>query len=107
MASKLIKLEDGTLVEVQVPADQAEKISGGLATSVSTTIEKSIRPVLMNICRPVTALWKEMDQEMNIDQTEIEVGFSFEAEGNLYVTKTKGGANLTIRLVLKPKESRR
>jgi hypothetical protein len=41
---------------------------------------------------------------MNIEQAEIELGLSFEGEGNLYVTKSKLGANLTVKLVLTPKD---
>lgn len=40
---------------------------------------------------------------MNIEQAEIELGLSFEGEGNLYITKSKAGASLTVKLTLKPK----
>ena len=103
MPTKLIELDDSTLVEVEVPADQAQQISGGFADKVSATFDK-IQPILIKTCRPIIAAWKEINQDMNIDHAEIELGFSFEGEGNLYVTKTKAGANLTVKLVLKPKE---
>ena len=103
-AEKLIKLEDDTLIEVEVSADQAQPMSGGLASKVNTTFDK-IRPVLINICRPVVETWNEINQEMDIEQAEIELGLSFEGEGNLFVTKSKAGANLTIKLVLIPKKA--
>ncbi len=103
MPTKLIELDDSTLVEVEVPADQAQQISGGFADKVSATFDK-IQPILVKTCRPIIAAWKEINQDMNIDHAEIELGFSFEGEGNLYVTKSKAGANLTVKLVLKPKE---
>lgn len=102
MATKLIELEDGTLVEVEVPEDQAKQISSSLADRVGTTFDK-IRPVLIRTCRPIAAAWKEINREMEIEQAEVEIGFSFEGEGNLYVTKSKGSANLTVKMVLKPK----
>lgn len=102
MATKLIELEDGTLVEVEVPEDQAKQISSSLADRVGTTFDK-IRPVLIRTCRPIAAAWKEINQEMEIEQAEVEIGFSFEGEGNLYVTKSKASANLTVKMVLKPK----
>jgi hypothetical protein len=43
-----------------------------------------------------------MNKEMEIEQAEVEIGFSFEAEGNLYITKSKASANLTVKLTLKP-----
>ena len=103
MATKLIQLQDGTLVEIEVPGDQIEEIAGGFADRVNATFDK-IQPILVKICRPITAAWKEISQEMHIDQAEIELGLSFEGEGNLYVTKSKAGANLTVKLVLKPKD---
>lgn len=33
----------------------------------------------------------------------MELGLGFEAEGNLYITKAKGNANLTVKLKLAPK----
>lgn len=41
---------------------------------------------------------------MSIEQAEVELGLSFEGEGNLFVTKSTLGANLKIKLILKPKE---
>lgn len=103
MATKLIELDDGMLVEVEVPKDQAQQISGGFADKVNATFEK-IKPVLLKTCRPITEVWKELNKEMQIEQAEVELGLSFEGEGNLYVTRSKIGANLTVKLVLKPKE---
>ena len=103
MATKLIELDDGMLVEVEVPGDQVQQISGGFADKVNATFTK-IHPILVNTCRPIMAAWRELNQEMTIEEAEIELGLSFEGEGNIYVTKTTAGANLTVTLKLKPKE---
>lgn len=102
MATKLIKLEDGTLVEVEVPEEEAKQIAGSTADRVNTTFDK-IKPILVKTCRPITAAWKELNQEIQIEQAEIEIGFSFEGEGNIYVTKAKASSNLKVKLVLKPR----
>ncbi len=102
MASKLIELEDGTLVEVEVPEDQAKQVVSSAADSVNTTFDK-IKPILLKTCRPIAAAWQELNQEMHIKEAEIEIGFSFEGEGNIYVTRAKAGSNLKVKLVLKPK----
>ena len=101
MATKLIRLGDGTLVEIEVPGDQIEQLSGGFADRVDGTLDK-IQSILPNAIRPIAAAWKELSQEMQIEQAEVELGLSFEAEGNLFVTKSKLGANLTVKLILKP-----
>ncbi|NEQ87548.1 MAG: hypothetical protein F6K26_48350 [Moorea sp. SIO2I5] len=103
MATKLIELEDGTLVEVEVPGNQVEPIAGGFADKVSATFDK-IRPLLVKTCKPIAQTWKELNKEMDIEKAEVELGFSFEGEGNLYITKSTAKANLKVKLVLKPKE---
>lgn len=103
MATKLVQLDDGTLIEVEALSNQVQEISGGFADKVSANFDK-IRPILIKTCRPLIDAWNELNKEMSIQQAEIEVGLSFEGEGNLYITKSKAGANLTIKLVLKPKE---
>jgi hypothetical protein len=104
MSTKLIQLDDGTLVEIEVAADQARQISGGFSDKVSSSFDK-VQPLLVKVCNSVSAAWQEINQDMNIDQAEVQLGLSFEGEGNLYITKTKANANLTIKLILKPKSN--
>ncbi|MBW4578150.1 MAG: hypothetical protein KME42_01070 [Tildeniella nuda ZEHNDER 1965/U140] len=104
MATKLIELENDILVEVEVPEDQARQISSHFADQVSSTVDK-IKPVLVKICRPIAEVWREVNQEMQIEKAEIEINFGFEGEGNIYITKAKANANLVVKLVLTPKES--
>jgi len=103
MSTKLIELDDGILVEVEVDSDHAQAISGGLAQKVSSSFNK-IKPLLKNVCKPITETWNELNKEMNVEQAEIQVSLSFESEGNLYIAKSKAGANLSVKLLLKPKE---
>jgi hypothetical protein len=46
MASKLIQLEDGTFVEVELAPEEAQAIAGGTIKKVNSTFDK-IRPVLL------------------------------------------------------------
>ncbi|NER33667.1 MAG: hypothetical protein F6J93_06355 [Oscillatoria sp. SIO1A7] len=107
MRTQLIELDDETLVEVEVREDQFEEISGRLAKRVDATFAQ-IRPLLLKTCRPVVEAWKdlrqELGQEADIERAEVDLGFSFEGEGNLYVTKSKGAANIKVKLVLTPKK---
>ena len=103
MATKLIELEDGILVEVETTEDEVKPISGGLAQKVDKTVDK-IKPIMLKLCRPIIETWKELNKEGSIDEIEVQLGLSFEGEGNLYVTKTKAGANLSVKFVLKPQE---
>lgn len=103
MASKLIELEDGTLVEIEVPEKTAQPISGGLAEKIKNATLENIKPILLRACKPVAEVWRELNRDLQIEQAEIELGLGFETEGNLYITKARGNANLTVKLTLKPK----
>ena len=103
MASRLIKLDDGTLVEVEVAGDEVQQIAGGLAENVHATMNK-IKDVLLKTCQPIVGAIKDLHKDVEIEQVEVEVGFSFDVEGNIYVTKAKLGANVLVRMVLKKQE---
>src|SRR5688572_13317424 len=101
MATKLIELEDGVLVEAEVPEDQAEPISGGAVSRVNATLDQ-IEPLLINACKPISAAWRQLSDEVHIDYAQIALGVNFTGEGNVYVAKATAGANLTVTLVVKP-----
>ncbi|GAC1403675.1 MAG: hypothetical protein NVS4B12_16000 [Ktedonobacteraceae bacterium] len=100
MATKLIELKDGTLVEVEALETGAQQIAGSLADHVDATLDK-LKPILLKACQPVAQAVKEIRDQVDLDQVEIELGLSFESEGNLYITKASLGANLLIRMTLK------
>lgn len=103
MGTKLIKLADGTLVQVKVTESDVQQISGKLADKVEATFSK-ITPVLLKVCKPVAEAVAEVRQDVELEQVEIEVGLSFEAQGNIYITQATLGANIVIRMKLKSKE---
>lgn len=101
MATKLIKLDDGTLVEVEAKSNEVQAIAGNVARKVDESLDR-VKPLLIRACRPVIAAWNELNQEMSIEQAEVELGLSFEAEGNVYIVKGTAAANLVVKLTLKP-----
>ncbi len=101
MATRLIALKDGTLIQVEVPEDQSVQIAGSLAQTVDASLDK-IKPIVVKICEPIISAWEEIDKDMYIDAAEVELGLSFECEGNLYIAKSKANANLAITFKLKP-----
>ncbi|MDX1474858.1 MAG: CU044_2847 family protein [Reinekea sp.] len=103
MTTKLVKLDDGTLIEVESLPNEVQQISSKMAHKVNDTLDK-VKPILIQTCKPVIAAWQELSQDMDIEQAEIELGLSFEGEGNIYVTKVKSGANLIVKLTLKSTE---
>jgi hypothetical protein len=106
MATKLIKLEDNILVEVEVSEEEATRIAHKLADQVNSSIS-AIKPILITLCRPIAEAWEEINKNMHVEQAEVEIGFGFEAEGNIYITKAKTETNLTIKFTLKPDDTRK
>ncbi|MCI5163268.1 MAG: hypothetical protein D3917_14865 [Candidatus Electrothrix sp. AX5] len=104
MPNQLIELEDGLLVEVEVPQNQVNQISGGIPEQVSKAID-TVRPVLLKACRPVVAVWNELNQEMSIDNAEVELQLGFSAEGSVFLAKSSGSANLKIKLSISPRSN--
>ena len=54
MATRLIKLQDGTLVEVEALPNEPQQISSDQVKKVKETI-KNIDSVLVAVCQPVIA----------------------------------------------------
>lgn len=103
MPTKLIRLEDGSLVEVKASVEEAERISGGrTAQKVQSSFDK-ITPLLKQVATATAKTWNNLSEDVAVEQAEIEVGLSFEGEGNLYITKSKAGANLKVKLIIKKK----
>lgn len=100
MTSKLIQLEDGTLVEVEVRVDEVQQISGGFAENVQATMGK-MKDALLKTCRPIAESVKDLSNKVELEQVEVEVGLSFDLEGNIYITKANIAANVLVRMTLK------
>jgi hypothetical protein len=94
----LIQLEDGSLVEVQMPEYKAGEISAGFAQRTVSTFSR-VEGILCNAAEPIVKAAKRISESENVSVTaEVEVGLSFEAEGSVYVTKNKSDANLVVKL---------
>jgi hypothetical protein len=104
MASKLIELEDGILMEVDVPESEVRQIAGGgvEVTAVQKAIN-AIEPLLLKACKPVANVLGELNKDMCVNEVEIELGLGLEADGNFFIVKGKTNASLNIKLKLTPK----
>ena len=104
MAKKLIELDNGLMMEVDIPQSEIEMISGG--GDVVERVDKSISAVesiLMKSVEPITKAYKALNQDMVLEKAEVEIGIGFSAEGNIFIASGKGSANLKVKLVLSPK----
>ncbi|CAA6803372.1 MAG: Unknown protein [uncultured Sulfurovum sp.] len=101
MASELIKLKDGTLIEIENSENDIEQISGGAADKVDENID-IIVPLLKKVVSPLKNTFDELNKEMSIEKAEVEIGLGFEAGGDVFIVKGKAKANLTVKLTLVP-----
>ena len=59
MATNLIRLADGTLIEVEARENEPQQISSDQARRVQETLER-VKPMLINACKPLVAAWDEL-----------------------------------------------
>ncbi len=104
MSKKLIELDNGLMMEVDVPQSEIEMISGG--SDIVEKVDKSIdavESVLLKSVEPITKAYNALNQDVVLERAEVEIGIGFSAEGNIFIASGKGSANLKVKLVLSPK----
>jgi hypothetical protein len=99
MATKLIRLRDGTLIEAEVSPGEATQISGGAAEKVGASLDQ-IQQIMGRVGQSLAESWRVLSDRLEITEAEIELGLSFEGEGNLFITKAKAGANLVMKVTV-------
>lgn len=104
MATRLIELRNQIVVEAEISSKEAEAISSGSIRRVESSFDQ-IQPVLISISNSIGTAWKNINSSLDVEQAEIELGLSFNAEGNIFVTKATANANLKVKLVIKPKST--
>lgn len=105
MPTRLIKFSDGTLIEVEANPNEPQQIAATQAQWVQETLDQ-VKPILVNVCKPLVAAWNELSHTMDIEQAEVELGLGFEGETGIpYIVKGTASATLTIKLTLKPRHS--
>lgn len=96
MPAKIIDV-GGLLAEVEETDRGAQFTAGDLGEKLEPGLIQ-IKPILRKICAPVIDAWKDLSASVTVKEAELEIGFSFEGEGNLYITKAKAGANLVVKI---------
>ena len=104
MSKKLIEMDNGLMMEVDIPPQEIEMISGG--NDVVQKVEQSmstVEKVLIQSVQPITQAYQALNQDVVLEKAEVEIGIGFSAEGNIFIAKGSGSANLKVKLVLSPK----
>ena len=103
MATKLIRLDDGVLVEVQAEEGAPTRIAANAAVDAALALD-TVQDLLRKAVAPVTAVWGELNRDLTIEKVEVTLALGFEAEGNVFIARGKGTANLSFKLIVRPSE---
>ena len=101
MPTKLIELSDGLLVEVEAEDDTVQQIAAGAADRVDQALD-GVQGLLKKAVQPVVSVWDELNRDLAIEKVEIQLALGFEAEGNLFVARGTGKANINFKLIVSP-----
>jgi hypothetical protein len=97
--TKVIPLPDGLNVEVDVEdGRQAVSTVGDLATKGWNQVESIVR----HITGPFVNVYKDLAKEASVSEIQVQIGLAFEAEGGIFIVKSRGSANLEVTITLKP-----
>ena len=98
MATRLIKLGDGVLVEIEAAPGAYQQIAAGAAVDAANAAIQKASNTLIDVCQSLAVATKRISETAKVSEVEAEVGLAFEAEGNLYITKAKGSASITVKI---------
>jgi len=104
MAQKLIELDNGLMMEVDIPQREIEMISGGgdMVERVNGSLSM-VETILKKSVEPIVNVYDAINQKIMVESAVVEIGIGFSAEGNIFIAKGEASANLKVKLVLKPK----
>lgn len=98
MMVKIIKLNDGLEIEVEVDEHQALQISdNGI---VESSIDK-IQTLLTKVMQPISNTYKELDKDINMESAKVTIGVKIGIEGNFILAKSAAGANIQVEMTLR------
>jgi hypothetical protein len=97
-------LDNGLLVEVEAEEGAPHRIAASGAKKFSVALDQA-EDLLRKAVAPLTAVWGELNRDMSIERAEISLALGFEAEGNLFLAKGTGSANITFKLTVRPTDS--
>ncbi|MBK1649832.1 CU044_2847 family protein [Rhabdochromatium marinum] len=103
MATELIQLRDGLLVEVSSNPEETPKQIAASAAELAEGAMDQAQELLLKAVQPLASVWSELNRDLTIDEVEIQLGLGFEASGKLFVVQGTGSANLSFTLKVRPK----
>ena len=103
MATELIEIENGFLVEVQSDDDGFQQV---VASDLSGKVQEGLagsKVIISETINNFVEVWGEVSDKVTVDSAEIELGLGFAAKGKLFIVQGDAKANLKIKIKIKEK----
>ena len=95
---KIVKLNDGLEVEVELDDTQARQIS--LDKKIDTSID-DISGFLSKAIKPISNTYRELNKEINIAETKVTIGVKIGIEGGFILAKSTAEAHIQVEMVMR------
>lgn len=95
--NKIITLNNGLQIEVDVSENEAMEISDN--DFVDSSIDK-IQSLLGKVCIPIAESINQLGGNLNVESTKVTIGVKVGVEGNFFVAKSTGEANIQVEMTL-------
>ena len=105
MSKKLIEMENGLIMEVEIQDNKVSQISskGDVIKKVKSSMQR-VEEMLVQSVKPIEHAYKTLNRDVCLEKAEIEIGIGFTFEGNAFIVKGNSSANLKVKLILSPKK---
>jgi hypothetical protein len=101
MKSSYLELRDGVIVEVGSPGLERQEMHNAALERVDSTLD-TLGDVIERLVKPVAQSFADMKQALDVPievkEAQLEVGLSFSAEGNIFITKATAEGSLKVKI---------
>ena len=96
---RALRFSDAVIVEVSGARGPGEPVSG------AASISKKFADVVSDIDKVVRPIVEKLQATMleHVESYEVELEFSFTAEGSLFLCKVEGEASISVKVTIKAK----
>jgi hypothetical protein len=95
---KIIELNDGLEVEVELSENQAREIS--FNQKINSSIE-DISGLLSKVIKPISNTFKELNKQVELSETKVTLGVKIGVEGGFILAKSTAEAHIQVEMVLR------
>jgi hypothetical protein len=102
VGSRYIELHGGVIVEVGSPGEGRQEMHNATLERVESSLEivgGLIEKIVTPIRKAFIDLKQAADVPIEVASAEVQLGLSFSAEGNVFVTKAKAEGSLNLKII--------